>query len=95
MNKSEAIDAQINRISILTKRMERVTSFVKDKNDSAKSIQAAFLIVQIVLQLANCKSQIMIISSQPMPKDFTKGGILSGAISEQSGEFIIPKRNSS
>jgi len=94
MNKSEEIDAQINRISILTKRMERITSFVKGSSDSTKSIQAAFLIVQIALQLANCKAQIMIIASQPMPKDFTKGGILSIANSEQLGEFIIPKRNS-
>jgi hypothetical protein len=96
MTKADAIQEQLNRIAILTKRMERVTNIAKSNNDSAKATQAAFIIVQIVMQAAQCKVQLMIISSQlELPKDFKQGGIITGAYSEQyGGEFIIPKQSS-
>lgn len=95
MNKQGSIDFHINRISILTKRIERVTNIVKSNKDSAKAIQAASIIVNIILQAANNKAQLMLVASQlEPPKDFKTGGVFSPSYDANGGEFIIPKQNS-
>lgn len=87
MTKAEEINKLMNRNTILESRIARVGKMnPKNKN------KQALILIQLALQIAFNRSQLMVISALQPPKDFHEGGFI--APNNADGEFIFPQSSS-